>query len=64
MALWNSAERDVGARYDGSFHEQAAYLLKEASRSRAVSPRAYQLLWFVYKTTRPELVIPDTGVSP
>ena len=51
-ALLASAERDIGARFKGNLREGTQFILKEATRSRAVSPRAYQLAWFVERTTR------------
>jgi hypothetical protein len=51
-----SAERQIGSRYIGTLRERAQFILSEASRSRAVSPRAYQLAWFIEQTTRPDIL--------
>jgi hypothetical protein len=61
MAQLNAAERAIGARHTGALSERIEFILSTATRTRAISPTAYQLFWFLHRLFKTNHVLSSNG---
>jgi hypothetical protein len=61
-AQLGSAERQIGSRHIGTLRERVHFILRHA-RAHGVSPRAYAMAWFVWRTTGPLMLSSNVPIE-